>query len=105
MPAPEGAKVYRTDPVRASTDGDPWSDMEEGLGEDLPQQAPGNSPVVAACPEIVVSLERYKADADTDTVGVGSDSDGTWTSATTSTLTNSEEFDTGSTVAFRDGVR
>lgn len=52
---------YKTDPLRWSTDGDPYSDLMEVTGANMPAgvPAPYNHPLVAARPVIVVAMEDF----------------------------------------------
>ncbi len=54
-------KHYITDPLRWSTDGDPYSDYMEVTGVNMPAgvQAPENNPLVAARPIIRMGMESY----------------------------------------------
>ena len=53
---------FFTDPLRASTDGDPYSDLMEVTGANMPGSvnAPFNHPLVAARPIIAVFMENYE---------------------------------------------
>jgi len=54
-------KHYKTDALRWSTDGDPYSDYMEVTGINMPSAiaAPENHPLVAARPVIVIKMEDY----------------------------------------------
>ena len=54
-------KHYITDPLRWSTDGDPYSDYMEVTGANMPAgvQAPENNPLVAAVPIIRIGMDSY----------------------------------------------
>ncbi len=53
---------FFTDPLRASTDGDPYSDLMEVTGANMPGsiEAPFNHPLVAARPIIAVYMTDYE---------------------------------------------
>ncbi|MGH1365981.1 MAG: LamG-like jellyroll fold domain-containing protein [Calditrichia bacterium] len=53
---------YKTDPLRWSTDGDPYSDLMEVTGANMPAGVPSpyNHPLVAARPVIVVAMEDFE---------------------------------------------
>jgi len=53
---------FRTDPMQPSSDQDPYGDGMEvsGLLMDQSVQEPGDSPMVPACPDIVVRLAGYE---------------------------------------------
>ncbi|MCL4705105.1 T9SS type A sorting domain-containing protein [bacterium] len=52
---------YKTDPLRWSTDGDPYSDFMEVSGVNMPAgvPAPENHPLVAARPVIKIGMDNY----------------------------------------------
>ena len=54
-------KHYITDPLRWSTDGDPYSDYMEVTGINMPASisAPENNPLVAARPIISIKMTDY----------------------------------------------
>ncbi|MEM7786097.1 MAG: binary toxin-like calcium binding domain-containing protein [Bacteroidota bacterium] len=56
------ATYFITDPLRASTDGDPYSDLQEATGANMPSsvRAPYNHPLVAARPVVAVYLTEYE---------------------------------------------
>ena len=57
----ENETYYRTDPLRWSTDGDPYSDFMEVTGVNMPAgvPAPYNHPLVAARPVVSVDMLDY----------------------------------------------
>jgi len=52
---------YRTDPTQFSTDQDPYGDGMEvsGVKMDTSVAAPGNHPLVPACPDVYISMSGY----------------------------------------------
>jgi len=66
--------VYKTDPLQASTDQDPYPDSMEvsGVGMDMAVTDPGAHPLVPACPNIVFELRGYQVTLNEDlTYGKG----------------------------------
>jgi hypothetical protein len=53
---------YKTDPLKWSTDGDPWSDYEEATKINLDQRikSPGDNPMVPAYPDVHLVLTGYQ---------------------------------------------
>lgn len=87
---------YKTDPLQPSTDQDPYGDGMEtsGLLMDQSVEKPGDSPMVPACPDIVVRLEGYQVtlNADIEDALGGSESKGkSWTRETSQSHTSTTE--------------
>ena len=55
-------KYFKSDPMQASTDGDPYSDSMEASGLKMPRsvRSPGNLPMVPACPNFLVKMTNYE---------------------------------------------
>ena len=90
----ESKKHYFTDPLRASTDGDPYSDLMEVTGANMPGsiKAPYNHPLVAARPIIAVYMTDYEVIPN----GEISDEEGRSISdAFTNETTNEDQFGVG----------
>jgi len=92
---------FKTDPMQVSTDQDPYhDDMETSkLNMDVSVEAPGDSPMVPAYPNISISLEGYEVTLNQEitTSEGGSESEGTtWEAGTehsdTSTMEHGWEF-------------
>ena len=85
-------KYYITDPLRWSTDGDPYSDYMEVTGVNMPAgvQYPENNPLVAAKPVIRMGMESY----DVIPIGTITNTDGGNTESTfTNTTSNENQVD------------
>ncbi len=88
---------YKTDPLRWSTDGDPYSDFMEVSGINMPSaiSAPENHPLVAARPVISIRMEDY----DVIPLEEISDSEGgDQSSSFTNEVSNSDEVSASVTV-------
>ncbi len=88
---------YITDPLRWSTDGDPYSDYMEVTGINMPAaiSAPENHPLVAARPVITIRMEDY------DVIPLEEISDsqgGDQSSSFTNEVSNSDEVSASVTV-------
>lgn len=60
----KGMKVYYTSPVDKSTDGDPYTDLEEVIGANVTGVTDaGHHPLIAAYPEIVAELVSVNVNA------------------------------------------
>jgi hypothetical protein len=59
---------YKTDPLKWSTDADPWSDYEEATKINLDQRikAPGDHPLVPAYPDLQVLLRNFTWEQNAD---------------------------------------
>lgn len=91
---------YKTDPMQPSSDQDPYSDGMEtsGLFMDQSVEKPGNSPMVPACPDISITLEKYMVTLNADIMDSegGSEAEGTtWNRETAQSSTNSTEHNWG----------
>lgn len=88
---------FKTDPLRWSTDGDPYSDYMEVTGINMPAaiSAPENHPLVAARPVITIRMEDY------DVIPLAEISDsqgGEESSSFTNEVSNSDEVSASVTV-------
>jgi hypothetical protein len=85
---------YKTDPLRWSTDGDPYSDYMEVTGINMPSaiSSPENHPLVAARPIITVKMNDYDVIPIADiTDSKGGDQSSSFTNETSSSHTVSAE--------------
>lgn len=90
----ESKRYFITDPLRASTDGDPYSDLMEVTGANMPGsiEAPYNHPLVAARPIIAVYMTDYEVIPN----GEITDEEGRSVSdAFTNETTNEDQFGVG----------
>lgn len=81
---------FKTDPIRFSTDEDPYGDGMEvsGLLMDMSVIAPGNHPLVPAFPNIYVSMQSYEVTAKEKIVSrKGGETQSSWTNSTTDETT------------------
>ncbi|MEM6328481.1 MAG: binary toxin-like calcium binding domain-containing protein, partial [Bacteroidota bacterium] len=90
----ESARYFITDPLRVSTDGDPYSDLQEATGANMPSsvQPPYNHPLVAARPVIGVYMSSY------DVIPNGTITDeqgGSESESFTNETSNEESFSVG----------
>ncbi len=101
---------FKTDPLQPSTDQDPYGDGMEtsGLLMDQSVKKPGNSPMVPACPNIIVRLEGYQVtlNADIQDSEGGSESKGkSWTRETSQSHTSTTEHHWDLSVATEVGMK
>ncbi len=92
-------KHFFTDPLRASTDGDPYSDYMEVTGANMPGsiEAPYNHPLVAARPIIAVYMTDYEVIPN----GEITDEEGhSTTDSFTNETTNEDQFGVGISTEF-----
>lgn len=90
LPGSPDQQHYITDPIRFSTDEDPYGDGMEvsGLQMDMSVIAPGNHPLVPAFPNIYVSLQSYEVTPKEEIVTrTGGETESSWNNSTTDETT------------------
>ena len=90
-------RYFFTDPLRASTDGDPYSDFMEATGANMPGsiEAPYNHPLVAARPIIAVYMTDYEVILNGE---ITDEQGGSRTESFTNQTSNEDQFGVGVTV-------
>ena len=100
-------KYFKTDPLRWSTDGDPYSDYMEATRINMPAAVPSREahPLVAARPVIIVGMEDYDVNIKGEiTSSDGGSQSGTFTNTTSQSTEKGGEVTASAGWSAKDGL-